>query len=153
MVVKKGETIPKYTPERIEGLIKSLSRGVPVPVAAPANGIGEKTFYRWVILGLNDIEDDIDSDLARLALRLKGVQQDKIIRHMDAIDSKPERWQADAWILERSFWKYFSPSAAVVDFEKRLAMLEDSKLKEELQSEIKDIKSQQNAKKQVRTTR
>ena len=140
----------KLDPERIEGLINSISRGIPVPIAAPANGIGEATYYNWLVTGLNDLSNNIDSALSQFAQRVKSVQQAKIDRHMSAIDSKPERWQADAWILERSYWKYFSPSAAVVDFEKRLAMIENSKLKEELQSEIKDIKSQQNTKKVIR---
>jgi hypothetical protein len=44
--------------------------------------------------------------------------------HLDTIKEKPERWQADAWILERRWWKQFSPNAAVVEFEKRLKLLE-----------------------------
>jgi hypothetical protein len=48
----------------------------------------------------------------------------KVRQHMDIIADRPERWQADAWILERRWYKYFSPNANLNELNERVTNLE-----------------------------
>ena len=54
----------------------------------------------------------------------------KVMEHTDMIAAKPERWQADAWLLERRWPKHFGANAQVNELNERLARLEVGEGKE-----------------------
>ena len=116
---------PKFTPERRQAILESIADRIPYEIAAEANGICEETLYAWIRDGRADLKEGIDSEHAQFSEAIKKTEQEKIREHLDSIRSKPERWQADAWILERRWWKYFSPSAAIIEFNQRLEKMEE----------------------------
>lgn len=122
----------KFTLERRQAILESISNRIPYVLAAQANGISEETFYSWLRQGYIDQEQGIESDYAVFSESVKKTEQEKIEKHLECIDSMPERWQAQAWILERRWWKLFSSAAPVIEFEKRLSRMEEEKLDAEI---------------------
>lgn len=143
-MVKKFHNPPgqpdKLTPERAAAIIESISHCIPYEIAAEANGICEDTLYEWLLRGRNDLKKGVDSKYAQFSESIKRTEMAKIKENLDTIKDSPERWQARAWILERRWWKHFSPSAAVVDFNKRLEKMESEGVTqgESLNEQIKD---------------
>lgn len=132
----------KFTPERRKAILESIANHIPYELAAQANGISEKTLYIWLEKGEEDEELNIQSDYANFLQGLKKVEQEKITEHINCIKDKPERWQANAWLLERRWWKFYSPNAAVIEFNKKLEKLERQGGKhnvEALKCEAKEI--------------
>ncbi len=115
----------KFTPELQEKIIYAISKRVPYILAAQANGISERTLYSWLEQGERDQDNATDSDFARFLQALKETEMQKIVEHSDIIASKPERWQADAWLLERRWYKYYGSNAAINELNERLARLEN----------------------------
>ena len=114
----------KFTPERRQAILDDISHRIPYEFAAYANGICEDTLYEWLKRGFIDKKSGIESDYAIFSEDLKRIERNKIREHLECINSNPERWQAQAWILERRWWKHFSPNAAILDFNKRLDRME-----------------------------
>jgi len=114
----------KFTPERRQAILDDISHRIPYEFAAEANGICEDTLYEWLKRGFIDKKIGIESEYAIFSEDLKKIERNKIREHLECINSNPERWQAQAWILERRWWKQFSPNAAVLDFNKRLDRME-----------------------------
>ena len=110
----------KFTPERREAILKNISERIPYELAAEANGICEETLYDWLRHGRRDLKEGKDTEYARFSESIKRIELNSMRHHLKEIEDKPERWQADAWILERRWWKHFSPNAAIVEFNKRL---------------------------------
>lgn len=132
----------KFTPETRANILDSIAHHIPYELAAEANGISERTLYYWLSRGEEDEEAGILSEYAIFLQELKNTEQKKIREHLDCIDSKPERWQANAWILERRWWKYFSSNTAVIQFNKKLEKLERQGGKcdvEALKSEAQEV--------------
>lgn len=122
----------KFTSERCADIIKAISRRAPYALAAEAAGISERTLFYWLEEGAKDLSQNIDSDYARFLQSIKKVEMQKIIEHTDIIAARPERWQADAWLLERRWYKYFGASVPVIELNERLERLEeDSKNSEQ----------------------
>lgn len=115
----------KFTPERRAAILKDIGDRIPYEFAAEANGICEDTLYDWINQGKRDRKAGINSDFAKFSEEIKQAELKKIRQHLEKIEQNPERWQADAWILERRWWKHFSPNAAVLDFNKRLERMEN----------------------------
>lgn len=114
----------KFTPERCADIVAAVSRRVPYQLAAEANGISERTLFNWLEEGMRDIESDVDSEYARFLQSIKKAEMQKVMEHTDIIAARPERWQADAWLLERRWYKYFASSVPVIELNERLERLE-----------------------------
>lgn len=114
----------KFTPERRADIIAAISRRAPYQLAAEANGISERTLFNWMEAGSNDLEQGIDSDYAEFLQAIKRAEMQKVMEHTDMIAAKPERWQADAWLLERRWHKFFGNSALLGELNQRLSKLE-----------------------------
>ncbi len=110
----------KFNPDRCAKIIESISHRVPYQIAAEANGICEDTLYAWIEEGRKDLKSGIDSEKAKFSESIKNTEQKKIREHLDCIAEMPERWQAQAWILERRWWKHFSGKTEVLDFQRQL---------------------------------
>ncbi len=108
------------TEERAAAIIDDILHRVPYVVAAEANGICEDTLYRWIKEGAIDRRSGLDTPKSRFSEGIKKAERQRIREHLNEISERPERWQADAWILERRWWKHFSPQAALIEMNKRL---------------------------------
>lgn len=115
-----GGRPPQFNPERCAKIIESISNRIPYIIAAEANGICEGTLYQWLDDGRKDIAAGLDTDKARFSEAIKNTEQQKIKEHLECIKNMPERWQAQAWILERRWWKHFSAKAEVLEFQRQL---------------------------------
>jgi hypothetical protein len=116
---------PKYTPERLKSILQDISDRIPYEFAAEANGIRESTLYAWINQGKDEQDAGLDTPLARFSEDLKRIEAKKIKHHLEKIDANIERWQGDAWILERRFHKHFGANVQVRDLEDRVKKLHD----------------------------
>ncbi len=115
----------KFTPERRASIIDAISHRIPYELAAEANGICLDTLYEWFKIGRQHRDQGIDSDYTIFSEALKRAEMTKVREHTDIISARPERWQADAWLLERRWHKYFGANAPVNELNQRLAKLEE----------------------------
>lgn len=114
----------KFTVSRCNDIVTAISKRVPYRLAAEANGISERTLFNWLEEGTKDLEANIDSEFARFLQSIKRAEMQKVVEHTDIIAARPERWQADAWLLERRWYKYFASSVPVIELSERLERLE-----------------------------
>jgi len=117
----------KFCPERCAAIIESISNYVPYVIAAEANGIGEETLYGWLRDGRKDIQAGLDTPKALFAESVKKTEQKKIMQHANKIACGVDKWQADAWLLERRWWKHFSGNVPIREMNQRLDELEKGK--------------------------
>ena len=113
----------KFTPERRASIIDAISHRIPYEMAAEANGISLETLYAWLRTGKEHSDNNIESDYTIFSEALKRSEMQKVREHTDMIAAKPERWQADAWILERRWHKYFSANAALNELNEKMDKL------------------------------
>lgn len=113
----------KFTPERRADIIAAISRRAPYQLAAEANGITERTLYLWLELGAKHFDEEIESEYADFFQAIKRAEMQKIMEHTDMIAAKPERWQADAWLLERRWHKHFGSNANLIELNNALERL------------------------------
>lgn len=121
----------KFTPERRAEILAAISRRAPYQLAAEANGISERTLFYWMELGSQHLEEGNDSEYAAFLQSIKRAEMQRIMEHTDMIAAKPERWQADAWLLERRWHKFFGSSALLNEVNERLSRLETTEGKHE----------------------
>jgi hypothetical protein len=125
----------KFTPERRGAIIDAISHRIPYEMAAEANGISLETLYAWLRTGKEHRDANIESDYSIFSEALKRAEMTKVREHTDMIAAKPERWQADAWLLERRWHKHFGPNAQVNELNERLAKLESGEGRNEESAE------------------
>ena len=115
----------KFTPERRTAIIDAISHRIPYEYAAEANGICEDTLYEWIKIGKQHRKQGIESDYSIFSESIKKAEMDKMRGHLDIIAARPQRWTADAWILERRWHKHFSSNAQIGELNQRLAKIEE----------------------------
>ena len=105
-------------------------------MAAEAHGINVETLYDWLRTAKAHRDEGIASDYTVFSEALKRAEMTRVRQHTDIIADRPERWQADAWLLERRWHKYFSPNAANIELNEKLdKLLGERKNGEEIESE------------------
>ncbi len=114
----------KFTPERRAAIVKAIRSRVPYEYAAEGNGICEATLYVWLDIGKEHKSQGIDSDYTIFIEDIKRAEMERITEHNDNIASHVEKWQADAWILERRWHKHYGPNAQLNELNRRLSQLE-----------------------------
>ncbi len=115
----------KYTPERLRSILDSISNRIPYELAAEANGIRERTLYAWIEQGKEEQDKDLDTPLAKFSQDVKKIEQDRMKHHLEKLNDNVERWQSDAWILERRWHKHFGANVLQREQEERLKVLEE----------------------------
>lgn len=115
----------KFTPERRASIIDAISHRIPYEMAAEANGICLDTLYEWLKIGKQHRNDGIESDYTIFSEALKRAEMTKVREHTEIIAARPERWQADAWLLERRWHKHFGPNAQLNELNNKLDQLLD----------------------------
>jgi transposase-like protein len=128
--------LSKFTLERRQSILDAISNRIPYQLAAEANGISEETLHDWLRVGRRDLAKGEETEFSQFSENIKKIELEKMKEHLNSINTSPERWQAQAWILERRWWKYFSSSAAIIDFNKRLEQMENDN-----QGAIKDVET------------
>lgn len=115
----------KFTPERRAAIVKAIRSRVPYEYAAEGNGICEATLYIWFDIGKEHKAKGIDSDYTIFIEDIKRAEMERIIEHNDNIASHVEKWQSDAWILERRWYKHYGSNAPLMELNRELAQLKD----------------------------
>lgn len=123
-VIKDIGRPSKFTPERRAAIIDAISHRIPYEYAAEANGICEATLHDWLNTAKIHRLEGTDSDYTRFSEDIKRAEMQRIREHSDIISARPERWQADAWMLERRWHKHFGPNAQLNELNQRLSQLE-----------------------------
>jgi|SRR6185503_13723022 len=123
-LVGSGRDAYLFTKERREAIIDAIRHRIPYQLAAEANGIDEETLFAWIRRGKRDKAENVDTDYVVFSECIKRAEMTKVREHLDMIAAKPERWQADAWILERRWHQHFGPNAQLNELNKRMAKLE-----------------------------
>lgn len=126
-IVKEPGRPSKFTPERRAAIIDAIGHRIPYALAAEANGICEATLFDWLLTARVHREEGIESEFTEFAQAIKRIEMTRIREHTEMIASKPDRWQADAWLLERRWPKHFSSNALLTELNQRLANLENDK--------------------------
>jgi hypothetical protein len=124
----------KYTPERLSAILDSISNRIPYELAAEANGITDRTLYAWIEQGRDEMDRDLDTPLSKFSQAIKQMEEKRIKHHLDKLNDNVERWQSDAWILERRWYKYFGANVHLNEIERRLKDVEE-KAKEDMSHE------------------
>src|SRR3954470_7083138 len=100
-VIKDVGRPSKFTHDRRSAIIDAISHRIPYEYAAEANGICEDTLYEWLRIAKQHRKEGIDSEYTEFSEAIKRAEMTRMREHSDMIAAKPERWQADAWLLER----------------------------------------------------
>jgi hypothetical protein len=116
----------KYTPTRLKSILQDISDRIPYEFAAEANGIRESTLYAWINQGKDEQDQGLDTPLAKFSEDIKRIEAEKIKHHLEKLNNNVERWQSDAWILERRWHKIFGANVLQKEHEERLAKLEEA---------------------------
>lgn len=125
----------KFTPERRSAIVDAIRNRIPYEFAAEANGICEETLYEWLRIGRLHRSEGVDSDYTQFSEDIKRAEMQRIREHNDIIAARPERWQADAWILERRWHKHYSSNAQLNELNNRMARIERGESNEESNEE------------------
>ena len=125
-----GGQPPKYTPERLAAILTDIGDRIPYELAAESNGIRESTLYAWINQGKDEQDKGLDTPLAKFAEDIKRIEKQKINYHLKKLEENGNRWQADAWILERRWHKHFGANVALKELAERIQNLEEKKHKE-----------------------
>ncbi len=128
----------KFTLERRVAIIDDISHRVPYEFAAEANGICEETLYVWLQRGKQECKDGIESEYAVFFQDIKRAEAQKMRGHSDNIADHVEKWQADAWMLERRWHKHFSTNAGLNELNSKLDKLMDGEKKDGQERSQKD---------------
>lgn len=115
----------KFTPERRAAIIQAIADRIPYEYAATANGISEETLYEWLRIGKRHYDDGIDSEYTKFSEEIKRAEYKRIKEHADNISSHVEKWQGDAWMLERRWHKHYGPNAQLNELNRELATLKE----------------------------
>lgn len=124
LVVKDVGRPSKFTPERRDAIVDAIRNRIPYEYAAEANGICEDTLYEWLSIAKRHRRENIDSEYTKFSEDIKRAEMQRMREHSDIISARPERWQADAWLLERRWPKLYGPNAQLNELNNRLSKLE-----------------------------
>ncbi len=131
----------KFTPERRNSIIDAISHRIPYEMAAEANGISAETLYEWLRIGKAHRDDCIESEYSIFSEALKRAEMQRVREHCDMIAAKPERWQADSWILERRWHKHFSTNAPIIELNEKMdKLLEENNEKQREKRNVENDK-------------
>jgi NDP-sugar pyrophosphorylase family protein len=115
----------KFVKERINAILEDMKTSIPYAIVAEKNGVAARTLFEWLARGRKELADNLDTNYARFAVDVKNIEFNVLKRHINEIENKADKWQANAWMLERRWQKYYSSSAALIEIERRITELEE----------------------------
>lgn len=111
----------KYTPETVNDVCSFIREGLTIRASCAMAGVSYNTFYRW-LENKSEFSDAIEkaqSEFKRAniaAIRAAGVRKDKS-------GALAGSWQANAWLMERSFPEEYGMKVTVRCTEEQAAIL------------------------------
>jgi len=118
----------KFTPEIRASILDFISRRVPYKLAANASGVSDVTLYAWLEIAKDHLKNNIDSEYTIFLSDIKKAEANRVVDHLDKIASNIERWQGDAWILERRWHEFFGANVQLHELNERMSKIEQGEL-------------------------
>lgn len=104
----------KITQETIDAILKDIQEGSPNKHAAESNGISESHFYNLISQGIVDIEYGLNDSLqAKMVVSLRIIEKKEIKECRKKIKNSRFSHKGAEWILQHSYWRYFSNNSPV----------------------------------------
>jgi hypothetical protein len=104
----------KISPKIKAKILDAIEGNLPYDMAAWSARICEKTLYTWINKGKADREAGIESEYLDLLQGIKEVEANKVRKLEANIEMGIERWQSQAWLLERRWRQYFGADAGII---------------------------------------
>lgn len=101
----------KFYPHIYDPIIEAISHNVPYKLACHNGGVGYSTFDNWIRRGRIAAEEGVESEYVDFYWKLKKVEVEKVMTHLDMIEKGERGWQARAWILTRRHADLFGEHA------------------------------------------
>lgn len=117
----------KCTDKTLDAILASISRGIPYKKACLSKGVSERLFYIWLQIGEEDIFNGRDTKHSSLVRRLNEIEEKRIQYNLERVEEQENGHKGAQWILERVFWKYFSPKIGEIELNERVEALEKQK--------------------------
>lgn len=114
----------RFTPERVQAILKDIEDEIPYRQAALSNGVSEQGFYKWIEKGEAELHAGIQTEHTQLVEAINTIEKKRIKDHMDRIKFSPKGHDGSKWILERRYWKQFSSYLINKEINERLDKLE-----------------------------
>jgi hypothetical protein len=120
----------KFSQPIADGIIKDIANGVPYKISCESFGISYSTFRSWLQNATRDQNEGKETIYTQFLSSLRNVQKNIISNHVSAISESDKGHKGKEWILERSYWQYFSSKAAEMELNERVEALEQKKVDE-----------------------
>jgi hypothetical protein len=114
----------KFTQPVAEKILKDISDEVPYEIACESNGIAYDTFRTWLLNGKRDQKEGKSTYYSRFLEAVRDVQKNRVKKHLNQVHSNERGHKGSEWVLERAYWKYFSPKVGDIDLNERVEQLE-----------------------------
>jgi hypothetical protein len=98
----------------IEKVVDAVKRVLVLRHVAGLCKIHFTSIYNWLEQAQADLKENQDTIHVRFFYALKNAQAEKVQEMLDAIATRVNNWQANAWILERCFREDFGSDAGVI---------------------------------------
>lgn len=131
----------KFTKPTADAILKDIEDEVPYEIACESNGIGYNTFRLWLANGKRDIDDGKNSYYGQFLQAVRDVQKKRMRKHLKNVEDNDNGHKGAQWVLERAYWKYFSPKVGEIELEERVKQLEDKKGVDNASEEDKEVSS------------
>lgn len=117
---KIGRAVDPATEVKLKKIVADIEMGIPYQIATESNGLSEKHLYNIINQGKIDLEECDDTFHARLVQDLRAIEKKSIVSCLADIRPAEKGHRGAEWILERRFWKHFSPNISVMEITKEL---------------------------------
>jgi len=114
----------KFKPEVIDQILQKISKYIPYKIACISSGVSERNFYLWKAQGEKDLFEFKKTPHADFVVRLAQIEAHRIGYNIEKVEDNENGHKGAQWILERVFWKYFSPKIAEIELNERVENLE-----------------------------
>lgn len=126
----------KFTPQRVQQLLKAISDGLPYKAACNLTGICFDTFNEW------------KKENSEFLDQVKKAEAEAIVRRLKTIEQAAEMgsWQASAWLLERRHPDMFGKPEVQISqnvhlSENKQNFVIDAEYLNKLQESLRELKS------------
>lgn len=117
----------KFKPEIVDKILDKISKHIPYKVACLSSGVNEKSFYLWKEKGEKDLLENKDTPHAKFVERLSEIEANRMEYHINQLQYQENGHKGAQWVLERVYWKYYSPKVAEIELNERVEALEKQK--------------------------
>ncbi len=103
----------KFTAKVKEAILEAVGKGVSLAFACEYAGINKRTLFLWLQRGLKADESGEDAEYYAFCTAVKRAKAYAVVEAVTYIRGHGEKWQADAWWLERRYPEEFGQNIAV----------------------------------------